>query len=107
MDASVAFYSSILGEPVERSPGFALYVFDTSGRLGLWKRDAVAPSAEGAPGASESATAPSRAEIDRLRDEWAGRGVAIARPPTRMEFGYTFVARDPDGHRPRVFAPGD
>jgi len=31
----------------------------------------------------------------------------IAQPLTQMDFGYTFVALDPDGHRLRVFAaPG-
>ncbi len=29
----------------------------------------------------------------------------IAQPPTAMDFGLTFVALDPDGHRLRVFAP--
>jgi predicted enzyme related to lactoylglutathione lyase len=29
----------------------------------------------------------------------------IVQPPTRMEFGYTCTALDPDGHRLRVFAP--
>jgi hypothetical protein len=31
---------------------------------------------------------------------------AILQPPTAMDFGYTFLAADPDGHRLRVFAPG-
>ena len=26
-------------------------------------------------------------------------------PPTDMDFGHTFVALDPDGHRLRVFSP--
>jgi predicted enzyme related to lactoylglutathione lyase len=29
----------------------------------------------------------------------------VAQPPTRMDFGFTFLALDPDGHRLRVFAP--
>jgi hypothetical protein len=29
----------------------------------------------------------------------------IAQAPTAMDFGMTFVALDPDGHRLRVFAP--
>lgn len=107
VDASVAFYAPILGEPVERSPGFAMFVSDAGARLGLWKRDGVEPRVEAGPGASELATATSRAEVDRLHGEWAGRGLAIAQAPTQMDFGYTFVARDPDGHRLRVFAPCD
>ena len=37
--------------------------------------------------------------------EWTGRGLTIAQPPTELDFGHTFVALDPDGHRLRVFAP--
>jgi predicted enzyme related to lactoylglutathione lyase len=37
--------------------------------------------------------------------DWSKRGLTIAQPPTQMDFGHTFVALDPDGHRLRVFAP--
>ena len=37
---------------------------------------------------------------------WSGLGVRVIQPPVRQDFGYTFVALDPDGHRLRVFAPG-
>jgi hypothetical protein len=30
----------------------------------------------------------------------------ILQPPTEMDFGRTFTAADPDGHRLRVFKPG-
>ena len=33
------------------------------------------------------------------------RGIEILQKPTRMDFGFTFVGLDPDGHRLRVFAP--
>lgn len=33
------------------------------------------------------------------------RGLSIAQAPVAMDFGMTFVALDPDGHRLRVFAP--
>jgi len=29
----------------------------------------------------------------------------IIQEPVQMDFGYTFVATDPDGHRLRVFVP--
>jgi predicted enzyme related to lactoylglutathione lyase len=45
------------------------------------------------------------AEVDRTFAEWRGRGVEIAQTPTQLDFGYTFVALDPDGQRLRVFAP--
>lgn len=43
--------------------------------------------------------------VDRLHSQWAESGVSIAQAPTRLDFGYTFVALDPDGHRLRVFCP--
>jgi predicted enzyme related to lactoylglutathione lyase len=37
---------------------------------------------------------------------WQALGARIAQAPTRMDFGFTAAALDPDGHRLRVFAPG-
>ena len=36
---------------------------------------------------------------------WVAKGLAVIQTPTDMDFGHTFVALDPDGHRLRVFAP--
>jgi hypothetical protein len=38
---------------------------------------------------------------------WAARGLSIIQSPVAMDFGYTFVALDPDAHRLRVFAPSN
>jgi predicted enzyme related to lactoylglutathione lyase len=46
------------------------------------------------------------ADVDAVHADWAARGLAIAQPPTELDFGRTFVALDPDGHRLRVFKPG-
>jgi catechol 2,3-dioxygenase-like lactoylglutathione lyase family enzyme len=104
---SEAFYASILGRrAVESSPTFAMLPAAPNLMLGLWRRDGVAPKATTSGGGSEIAfTAADDAEVDRLLAEWRARGVAIALQPTRMGFGYTFVALDPDGQRLRVFAP--
>ena len=48
----------------------------------------------------------SDAAVDAAFAEWRARGVEIAQPPTRLDFGYAFLGLDPDGHRLRVFAPG-
>ena len=48
----------------------------------------------------------SHAAVAPLRMSRIDRGVKIAQAPTRMDFGYTFLGLDPDGHRVRVFAPG-
>ena len=47
----------------------------------------------------------SREELDALAATWRERGYPIEQEPTEMDFGYTFVALDPDGHRLRPMAP--
>ena len=73
--------------------------------LGLWRRDGVKPAATPAGGAEIAFPVDSQAEVDAAFAEWSGRGVKIVQPPTKMDFGYTFVGLDPDGQRLRVFAP--
>jgi catechol 2,3-dioxygenase-like lactoylglutathione lyase family enzyme len=104
--ASEAFYSSILGRPaIDSAPTFAMLPAAPGLMLGLWRRDGVKPPAS-APGGGEIAfPMQNRAEVDAAFAEWRGRGVRIALEPTQMDFGYTFVALDPDGQRLRVFAP--
>ncbi|WP_225772776.1 VOC family protein [Inquilinus sp. Marseille-Q2685] len=104
--ASAAFYAGLLGrEPVESSPTFALFVLDGGAKLGLWSRHTVEPAATAAGGGGEIGfSVADAAAVDALHDEWRGRGLPILQPPTTMDFGHTFVALDPDGHRLRVFA---
>jgi predicted enzyme related to lactoylglutathione lyase len=45
------------------------------------------------------------AAVEATHADWTRRGLRIAQVPTRMGFGTTFVAVDPEGHRLRVFAP--
>ncbi len=104
---SEAFYASILGRPaIESSATFAMLPAAPGLMLGLWRRDGVKPPAAAASGGGEIAfPVDNQAEVDALFAEWRARGVLIALAPTRMDFGYTFVALDPDGCRLRVFAP--
>jgi predicted enzyme related to lactoylglutathione lyase len=44
--------------------------------------------------------------VNALATAWQKKGVEIVQRPTQMDFGWTFAAVDPDGHRVRVFAPG-
>jgi predicted lactoylglutathione lyase len=46
-----------------------------------------------------------RSVVNDMHADWSERGVAIAQRPLAMDFGYTFVALDRDGHRLRVFVP--
>lgn len=104
---SAAFYTRLLGKaPVEASPGFAMFALQSGVMLGLWAASGVQPTAT-APGGSELAFAQdSNDAVNRLHAEWKLQGLPIVQAPTTMDFGYTFVALDPDGHRLRVFAPG-
>jgi catechol 2,3-dioxygenase-like lactoylglutathione lyase family enzyme len=104
---SAAFYESLLGRPpVEASPGFAMFALHDGLMLGLWKRGDVAPAPAGGAGSTELAfTVGDPAAVDATHDAWHAKGLPIAQAPTAMDFGYTFVALDPDGHRLRVFAP--
>lgn len=110
--ASATFYTPLLGRaPVEESPTFVLYVLDSGHKVGFWQRDGVlppAPAADGRGGASFELAFPvaDAATVEALYAEWRARGVPIAQAPVAMDFGHTFVALDPDGHRLRVFAPG-
>ena len=107
MAASEAFYQDLLGKkPVESSPTFSMFVLGNGVKLGLWRRDTVEPASRVAGGGAELAI--QVADADTVRgtyEDWRRRELPIAQTPTAMDFGYTFVALDPDGHRLRVFAP--
>lgn len=106
--ASTAFYADLLGrKPVEASPTFAMFALESGVMLGLWSRPAVSPQATSPSGSGELAfTAADPAAVAAIHRDWAERGLPIIQPPTDLDFGHTFVALDPDGHRLRVFAPG-
>lgn len=105
--ASARFYADLLGsEPLEQSPTFAMFSLPSGVRLGLWSRHTVEPAATASGGAAELAmVAPSIEAVDAICSDWRKRGIAILQEPTDLDFGRTFTARDPDGHRLRVFHP--
>jgi catechol 2,3-dioxygenase-like lactoylglutathione lyase family enzyme len=105
--ASADFYARLLGRPpVEASPGFAMFATPSGVKLGLWTRNTVEPKVATVNGGCELAfPVPDNAAVDQTHADWRERGLKVAQPPTDMEFGRTFVALDPDGHRLRVFAP--
>ncbi|MCV2357918.1 drug:proton antiporter [Paucibacter sp. TC2R-5] len=106
---SAAFYARLLGrEPIEASPTFALFALDAGLMLGLWARHTVEPLVEPGTAAATSELAfalPDRPALDGLHGAWIALGLPIIQSPTSMDFGYTFTALDPDGHRLRAFAP--
>ncbi len=104
--ASQALYNTLLGQPpVDASPNFAMFALESGVMLGLWARHDVAPAPTPAGGSEIGFTQPDGGAVDALHADWAARGIVIAQAPTSMDFGYTFTALDPDGHRLRVFTP--
>ncbi|QDG70140.1 VOC family protein [Janthinobacterium tructae] len=105
--ASADFYAELLGKSaLELSPTFALFALKSGALLGLWSKHTVVPAATATCGAGELAfSVADNNAVHILYSDWVRRGLVIAQAPTKMDFGYTFVASDPDGHRLRVFAP--
>jgi catechol 2,3-dioxygenase-like lactoylglutathione lyase family enzyme len=103
---SAALYSKLLdAQPVESSPNWAMFALPNGLALGLWARSDVEPRAT-LPGGSEIGFPVADDDAVRLtRDAWEKLGLRIIQEPVKMDFGFTFTAADPDGHRLRVFSP--
>lgn len=99
---SIAFYKKLFGiQPVEASATFGAFAFPNGMMLGLWSPKTAEPPASVLSGGCEIGL--SEKNVDALYDAWVKLGVPMAQPPTDMDFGRTFVALDPDGHRIRVY----
>ena len=105
--ASAKFYTEALGKPpVENSETFAMFAMSSGLMLGLWSKHTCKPAPAAEPGASEIAFTVATPEAVRATHaDWLKRGYPIEQAPVELDFGTTFVALDPDGHRLRVFAP--
>lgn len=103
--ASARFYTALLGrEPVENSPTFVLYVLPNGIKLGLWIAKDIVPAPKPAGGVEVTFSHATDDDVRATYADWQTRA-EILQQPTTMDFGFTFVAADPDGHRLRVFAP--
>jgi predicted enzyme related to lactoylglutathione lyase len=105
--ASAKFYAGLLEKPiVQQSPTFCMLPLTADVMLGLWVRDEVEPKVTAPAGGSEIAfTLADDAAVTHTHAAWKKRGLTIAQTPTKMDFGFTFTALDPDGNRIRMFAP--
>lgn len=103
------FYGDLLRcAPVESAPTFVLFVLETGLKLGLWAREGVEPASAPVSGSVEiGIRVDDREAVDATFADWTARGVTILMEPVEKDFGRTFVASDPDGHRLRVFAPAE
>ncbi len=104
---SAALYGRLLGqEPVENSPSFAMFVLPNGVKLGLWARHDVKPAANTPGGIELCFVVDNDDAVKTTLASWQKLGLDVLQQPTKMDFGFTFTATDPDGHRLRVFAPG-
>jgi catechol 2,3-dioxygenase-like lactoylglutathione lyase family enzyme len=105
-EKSVVFYRRLLGrEPVELSPTFALFVLSNGFKLAMWSKHTVEPAATAAGGGGEIGfLCEHLQQVDALCQQWRELGVEIIQQPVSLDFGYTFVGTDPDGHRLRGYA---
>lgn len=103
---SASFYSSLLSiEPVEKAPTFVLYVLPNGMKLGLWVKDEIEPTPLPVGGVEITFSEDDAAAVRATFVDWKAKA-RIVQQLVAMDFGFTFVAEDPDGHRLRVFAPG-
>ena len=99
---SAEFYTTILSlKPIEQSPTFTLFALPNGIMLGLWSRYTAEPRVEAPAGAMDICFPVE--DVDSVYEAWGKKGVTIAQKPTDMDFGRTFVALDPDGHRIRIY----
>ncbi|MBR7800529.1 VOC family protein [Undibacterium fentianense] len=105
---STHFYADLLNlHAIESSPTFSLFGLDSGLMLGLWSKHAALPRVQAAAGAHELAFAVANQQtVEEWAIDWQERGIVLIQAPCQMDFGFTFVGLDPDGHRLRVFAPG-
>jgi len=107
VDRSATFFNTLFHAPiVEKSPNFGMLALPGGLMLGLWARhDVSPPPVAGAAGvelvvsvADDKATEAALAEAKALH-------IPVVQELVRLDFGYTFVVRSPDGHLIRVFSP--
>jgi len=90
---------------VSQSPNFAMLAGPNGWSLGLWARHDVKPAPTAAGGFELSVTLAGDAEVDAALVHAKACGAAVVQEPVRLDFGYTFVVRSPDGHFIRAFCP--
>ena len=99
---SAAFYNKLFNaKPIEQSPTFAMFALSNGVMLGLWSRYTAEPTVAMQPGTAEICFVVEN--VDAAFDTLGAEGITMIQKPTDMDFGRTFVALDPDGHRIRIY----
>ena len=102
---SAELYGKLLGaKPVETSPNWAMFVLPGGLTLGLWARNEVEPKPNGSGGGELCIEVETDDQVEPTLSAWQDLGLEIIQQPTKMDFGLTFTAMDPDKNRLRVFS---
>lgn len=106
VEKSTRFYTRLLNaEPVEQYSEFSVFALSDDMILGLQAKSGIDPAPQPHTGGTEICMSDvSNREVDEIFRKWSELGVEIIMKPAMLDFGYTFVATDPDGHRLRVCA---
>jgi predicted enzyme related to lactoylglutathione lyase len=103
---SADLYAKIFGvAPVDTAKTFSMFALPNGMKIGLWLKEDVEPKATAPGGVEMSFTEADRDAVAERAEAFRKLGLTILQEPTDMDFGFTFTAADPDGHRIRVFAP--
>lgn len=104
-EISAAFYTKLLGiKPVEISPTFVLFILQSGLKLALWSKHTVQPTPSNIGGGCElSMRAASQDEVNAIYEKWREFAPKVLMAPAQLDFGWSFVVADPDGHRLRVY----
>ena len=103
---SADLYGKIFGIPAaDTAPTFSMFVLPNGNKIGFWLKDDVQPSATPAGGIEIGFAEATKEAVSARAEAFRALGLAMLQEPTEMDFGFTFTAADPDGHRIRVFAP--
>lgn len=105
LSRSINFYTDITGhQPDEMSPNFAVIDLKSGLKLGLWINNLENQPINYEGCTSELIFEVEQQQVEELHHSWKQKNITILQPPTQMDFGYNFIALDPDHHRIRVVA---
>ncbi|EPL8093990.1 VOC family protein [Morganella morganii] len=106
VEKSTRFYTRLLNtEPVEQYSEFSVFALSDDMILGLQAKSGIDPAPQPHIGGTEICMSDiSNREVDEIFRKWNELGAEIIMKPAMLDFDYTFVATDPDGHRLRVCA---
>lgn len=106
VSVSTAFYMKILKqEPMEIFQDFTVFALTEGFILGLQSKHAIDPAPTMPFGGFELCLGDvTREQVDAIYQEWMQNQIPVVMSAVELDFGYTFVAVDPDGHRLRVCA---